>query len=1003
MDLCVGRTRYFRAFVLFACLVMVGYGLPAIAQQSPIEEEEEMSPEQREAYEQAMEKSFEEEITVTGSLIPRPTTEAMSPVAVLEPEEITYSGVTRIEDLVAQMPQVFQAQNATISNGASGTATVALRHLGSVRTLVLINGRRTVPGDAWSIAPDLNFIPSALVKRVDVLTGGASSVYGADAVAGVVNFILDTDFTGVRGTINYAVFQHNNNDKQAQQMNEDRGFPFPSGNTVDGDTYNINLAIGSKFADGKGHASVYVDHRNVDALLKSERDFTNCSPWAGFAGPECGGSSTTPRGRFLAFDRDFGLGGDYVLTLAEEGGDGHSFRPRTGEVFNYGPFNHMQRPDEKWSFGAFANYEINEHFDVYSEVMFMDDYSEAQIAPTGNFGRTTVINCDNPMLSDQQRDLICTSLGYGPDDMANLTILRRNIEGTPRLDRLRHTSWRLVSGVRGDLNDYWSYDVYGLWAEVSSPQMYVNDFASNRILESLLIEGDPDDPSTWTCAPGASPGCVPWNIFQEGGVTQEAIAFLEIDALVLSGARTALVNGTLFGDLEGWGLTIPSASEGIQVAVGLEYREESIYVYPDAARASGNIAGFGGATVPIDAKYDVSEVFIEALIPIVQDATGFRDLSMELGYRHSDYSTSGTAPNYKAQMAWAPTDSYKFRAGLNRATRSPNVRELFAPQGFGLGGTEDICAGPNPGFTQEQCARTGVTASQYGNVLGNPAGQYNTFGGGNPFLDPETADTITVGFVWTPQSIPGLSMTLDYYDIEITDTIGSLNSDDIVQTCAETGDPALCSLIHRDSAGTLWLTEAGFTETNNQNIGQLYGEGVDFNFAWLIGLGDAGYLNTSLMGTSMLTDRFANPLIDYDCVGYYGNQCGIPDAKWKHRARVSWETNFNWVFTLGWRYSGSVLVDDASPNPQLGNPGNIEGPYGWKVNDAYELPAYNYLDLAVSWNVNRNIQWVLGVNNVMDKDPPLGPDMSGNDYGPGWYGYYDPWGRYVHTSLQFNF
>jgi len=1004
MDSCVGRTRYFRAFVLIACLAMVGYGLPAIAQENPIENEEEMSPEQRAAMEQAMEKSFEEEITVTGSLIPRPTTEAMSPVAVLEPEEITYSGVTRIEDLVAQMPQVFQAQNATVANGASGTATVALRHMGSIRTLVLINGRRTAPGDAWAIAPDLNFIPSALVKRVDILTGGASSVYGADAVAGVVNFVLDTDFTGVRGGINYAVFQHDNSNATAAAMNEARGFPYPTGSTMDGDAWDINIAVGGKFADGKGHASAYIDHRNIDALTKSERDYTNCSPSEGTDGPVCGGSSTTPRGRFLSYNPDWSFHGDYVLTLTQEGDDGHSFRPRTGEVFNYGPFNHLQRPDQRWLAGAFANYEINDNFDVYTEFMFMDDYSEAQIAPTGNFGRTDTINCNNPMLSAQQFDTLCTQTGLGMDDIANVIILRRNLEGNPRTNLFRHTSWRAVAGLRGDINDYWSYDVYGLYAETSSPQMYINDFHEDRIAEALNITGDPGDPATWECQPGASDGCVPWNIFQEGGVTQEAIAFLEVDAVLLSGAKTYVANATLFGDLEGWGLTIPMASEAIQVAVGAEYREESLYVRPDEVYEQGLRAGSGGQTVPVSGKYDVTEVFIETLIPIVQDVTGVRDLSMELGYRYSDYSTSGTSPNYKAQIAWAPTDSWKFRLGLNRATRAPNVRELFRPQGLGLGGTEDICANDPatgvPSASLEQCQRTGMTAAQYGTILPNPADQYNSLNGGNPDLDPETADTLTAGIVWTPQSLPGLSLTVDYYDIEITDTIGSLGADDIVQQCALTGDPFLCGLVHRDVQGTLWLTDDAYTITTQQNLGSLYGEGIDLNFAWLIGLGDAGYLNTSLIGTYMLTDRFANPLIDYDCVGFYGNQCGIPDAEWRHRARFSWETNFNWVFTMGWRYIDSVLIDDASSNPAIGNP-SLEELH--KTNGVWENPSFNYIDLAVSWNINRNIQWVLGCNNVFDEEPPLAPGISPNDYGPGMYGYYDPWGRYIHTSLQFTF
>ena len=1001
---CFGRSRYFRAVLCVTCLVMIGYGLPAIAQESPIEKEEEMSPEQRQAYEQSMEKSFEEEITVTGSLIPRPTLEAMSPVATLEPEEIAYSGVTRIEDLVQQMPQVFAAQNSTVANGASGTATIALRHLGSVRTLVLINGRRMVPGDAWAIAPDLNFIPTALVKRVDILTGGASSVYGADAVAGVVNFILDSEFTGVRGNISYAVFQHDNNNAVARSMNEARGFPVPEGSTIDGDQFNVNLAIGGKFADGKGHGSVYVDFRNVDALTKSARDYTNCSPSRGADGPVCGGSSTTPRGRFLSYDPNWGFVGDYVLTLAEEGGDGHSFRPRTGEVFNYGPFNHLQRPDRKWSAGGFANYEINEHFDVYAEVMFMDDYSEAQIAPTGNFGRTDTINCDNPMLSEQQFDLVCTQAGFGPEDTANLIILRRNLEGGNRTNLFRHTSWRFIAGLRGDITDNWSYDVYGLYAEVSSPQSYINDFHEDRIANALNIVGDPDDPDTWVCATGSADGCVPWNIFLEGGVTQEAIDYLSVNAVLLSGAKTQVLNGTVFGDLEGWGWTIPMASEAIQVAVGAEWREESLYVNPDEVYELGLRAGSGGQTVPIDGKYDVQELFIEALIPVVQDSRGFRDLSFELGYRYSKYNLSGTAPNYKMQGSWAITDSWKFRMGVNRATRAPNVRELFRPQGLGLGGSEDICANDPvtgvPQATLEQCVRTGMTAAQYGTVLQNPADQYNTLAGGNPLLIPETADTLTAGIVWTPQSIPGLSLTLDYYDIEITDTIGSLQADDIIQTCAITGDPVLCDLIHRDVSGTLWLTDDAFTITTNQNIGQLYAEGIDVNFNWLIGLGDAGYLNTSLIGSYLLTDRFSNPLIDYDCVGYYGNQCGIPDALWRHRARFSWETNFNWVFTMGWRYIHSVLIDDASPNPALGNPGLIES---WKINGGYKNPAFNYIDLAASWNIGKNLQWVFGCNNIFDEEPPLAAGVSPNDFGPGMYGYYDPWGRYLHTSLSFTF
>lgn len=982
---------WFKTILCITCLLLAG---PAFAQ------EEELTPEQEAAMEQAMEKSFEEEITVTGSLIPRPTTEAMSPVTTVDPEVITYSGVTRIEDLVRQMPQVISYQNSTASNTASGTATVDLRHLGSVRTLVLINGRRTVPGDAWEIAPDLNFIPAALIKRIDILTGGASTVYGADAVAGVVNFILDDTFTGVRGGISYAGFHHNNNNALAAEINEEAGFDYPSGSTFDGEAYDINIALGGNFADGKGHATAYVDYRHITAMQKDARDYTNCSvAYLGDEGPECSGSATRPTGTFWSFDHDFNTIELYMIDTIADGGDGRTLIPWDGRAFNYAPQNFHQRPDVRWTAGAFVDYEINEHFDVYTEFMFMDDFSDAQIAYTGNFGVTETINCDNPMMSAQQMDLLCTQAGYGPTEDANMYILRRNVEGAGRNNALTHTSWRLLAGVKGDITDYWSYDFYGMHAEVQSPQEYENDFSITRITEALNVVGERDDPSTWECSSG-NDACVPWNPFVEGGVTQESLDYIYINTELLSGATTQMVHGSLFGDLEGWGLKLPSASEGIQVAVGGEYRVESLYVHPDEAQTSGDIAGFGGATVRVEGEYKVKEAFIEALIPFVQDATGFRDLSMELGYRYSDYNTSGSYPSYKAQFAWAPTDSWKFRVGYNRATRAPNVRELFSPQRQGLGGSEDICSTATPSATLEECMRTGVTEGQYGNITPNLANQYNTRIGGNPDLIPEVADTLTAGIVWTPQSIAGLSLTIDYYDIEITDTIASFNFNDIVRTCANTGDPALCDLIHRGPGGSLWLSPTGYVETTNQNIGVVQTEGVDLNFAWLVGLGNSGYLNTSLVGGYRMANFFDNPLIDYDCVGFYGNQCYMPDPKWRHTSRFSWETNFNWVFTLGWRYIGSVLIDDASSDPDLANEALIDT---WKLNGSYENPAFNYFDLSTSWNFATNFQWVLGVSNIFDEEPPLGAGVDPNDYAAGMYGFYDPWGRYVHTSIQFNF
>ena len=209
----------------------------------------------------------------------------------------------------------------------------------------------------------------------------------------------------------------------------------------------------------------------------------------------------------------------------------------------------------------------------------------------------------------------------------------------------------------------------------------------------------------------------------------------------------------------------------------------------------------------VDEGYKVNELFVEALVPIVQDAKMFRDFSLELGYRYSDYSTSGGFNTYKGLLNWAFTDSLRIRGGYNRAVRAPNVWDLFQPQRFNLGGQADICAGLDPSATFAECQNTGMTpVTVRHRVTENPAGQYNTLVGGNPALIPETADTITAGVVWTPQNIPGLSVTLDYYNISITDAIGSLGPEDIIQQCAASGDPATCALIFRDRLGSLWLT-----------------------------------------------------------------------------------------------------------------------------------------------------------------------------------------------------
>ena len=973
-----------------------------------------------------------EEVVVTGSRIVRKDLVSASPVTVIGAEEVSLSGEARIEDLVQALPQAFNAQNSTVANGSSGTATVDLRNLGSQRTLVLVNGRRLMGGDPQSPSADLNNIPGALVKSVEVLTGGASAVYGADAVSGVVNFVLDTDFEGLQASAGYSTYQHNNRNEALQAINEAKGFEVPKGNMFGGATKTFNIALGGEFADGKGHASAYMTYRDIEQLTKSQYDFTNCTVNAYNSGPGCGGSSTTPWGTFIVPSVDYDADGNPVqsthdqldvdgnvvldvdgnavqeLTFDDDGNavwdmtslsykvdpETGAFVPRDGAVFNYGPFNHIQRPDTTFTAGSFINYEFSDKVEGYMEFMFMDNSTDAQIAPSGNFYRSSSINCDNPMLSAEQLALICTNNFLGGSDTAPIYIGRRNIEGGPRTSKMRHTNYRMVAGLRGELNDTWSYDAYGLYATSIYNSMYINDLNTSRLIDALNVITDPDTGEA-VCASG-NDGCAPWDIFTKGGVTQEALDYIATTAVSKGWTKTQVLSASVSGDLGDYGIKLPGAEDGVAVAMGAEYRSESLAYEPDEVFAKGLRAGSGGASPPIEGGFNVTEVFAEASVPLAQGKDMIQDLTLELAGRYSEYNLSGGQLTYKAQLLWSPVDDIKFRAGYNRAVRAPNVVELYDPQGYGLGGNNDICGGATPEATLAQCQLTGVTAAQYGNILLNPAEQYNTLGGGNPSLTPEVANTYTIGAVITPSALPGFSATIDWYDIKISDVVGVLGADDVIQTCANTGDADLCSKIHRDSLGTVWLTQDGYTETFRDNIGNLRSQGIDVGMNYIADMGDTGTLRFDLKGTYLMKHNFSNPLTDYDCKGYFGGQCGTPMSTWRHKLRVTWDTSFDTSISFAWRYTGGAEIDDASPDTDLASPSLMAK---WAANGIDKVSGQSYFDLAFTHDLTENVMITGGINNLLDREPVIFPSFSSTGYG----NTYDTRGRRLFINAKFNF
>jgi len=446
-----------------------------------------------------------QDIVITGTRIPQPNLTSASPVTVLSSQEVKLSGTTRTEDLINSLPQAFASQGSAISNGSTGTASVNLRGLGSARTLVLVNGRRLQPGDprTGSIA-DINFIPVAIVKRVDVLTGGASSVYGADAVAGVVNFIMDSNFTGLRIDAQASTFMHYNNASNSiigGNFAANRNFRPPHGWSVNGGAQDIAAAFGANFDDNRGHIMAYATYRKQDAVLQASRDYSFCSLAARTAAQgglgsgtpprdfNCGGSGTSANGSFFTNVGTFQVGGP----------NGNQFVPGN-TPFNFGPYNFYQPPDERYTFGAFAEYEIAPGARPYLEAMFMQDTSNSQIAPSGAFlGNITTLNCDNPLLSTQQFNTICvpnnTFVDANGVTRAIAYVGRRNVEGGGRADHLEHTAFRIVGGIKGDILRGVSYDAYYQFGTTRLSQVYQNDFSVQRLAMALDVVANPASPA----------------------------------------------------------------------------------------------------------------------------------------------------------------------------------------------------------------------------------------------------------------------------------------------------------------------------------------------------------------------------------------------------------------------------------------------------------------------------------------------------------------------------
>ncbi|WP_068070679.1 TonB-dependent receptor domain-containing protein [Novosphingobium lentum] len=961
----------------------------------------------------------QQQIIVTGSRIANPNLTSISPVTVVSSQEVKNQGTTRVEDLLNSLPQVFASEGSSDANGASGIATVDLRDLGSVRTLVLINGRRLGAGDPSDVVADLNFIPGALIKRVDVLTGGASATYGSDALAGVVNFVLNTDFEGVQLDAQTSFYQHNNDYSNANYLGalKARGYQQPIGNTVDGAGKNVNLTIGAGFDDGRGHVTAYAGYRRVNPVTQGDRDYSYCGYSAGTSSGSnyytCGGSSTAANGRFRR-TQNVGLGANpvysptgtsFTLNPAAPG----TFRTysSTRDGFNFNPYNYFQRPDERYTMGAFAHYKINDSFDPYLEVMFMDDHTRAQIAPSGAFyGTDFFINCNNAQASAAQLTALCGAAA-GSATLQSVYLGRRNIEGGGRVDDLRHTDYRIVTGMKGQIADGISYDVYGQYYKALLTETYENDFSRAKLNRALnVVTGPGGTPVCASAIPNAQgqvidPLCVPYNVFAIGGVTPGAVAYLQTPGKRDGASTEYIASGSLSFDLGKYGFQSPFAADGVQMAIGAEYRKEVVKLSNDQEFLTGDLAGQGTpfGVRDINGSYTVREFFGEVAVPLVSEKPGIYQLAFTGGYRYSDYSLTGSTNTYKLQMEYAPIQQVRFRAGYNRAVRAPNSLELFSTPNVGLFAGSDPCAGASPTASAAACALTGVTAAQYGTIDKNPANQYNQQTSGNTGLRPEKSDTYTLGVVVNP--LPNFSFTVDGYDIRIKQLISTLGAQFILNQCISGGNPFYCNAIQRAPGGSLF-TGTGFVANPTLNLGSEKTRGIDVTALYKLNVGRGESVSFDLVGTYL--DKFEVEPVSgalstgkYNCAGLFGLTCGTPLPKWRHKLRVTWADADGLSVSAAWRYFNHVTNDQNDSNPLLGNgPGTVNP-------EVARIPSVSYFDFTMSARIGDNYTFRVGVQNIMDKTPPV-TDSNYTNNGSGTYAQvYDALGRYVFAGFTLNF
>lgn len=959
-------------------------------------------------------REIEEEVVVTGTRLSTNGMDAPTPVAVIGAEEFALSGTLNVETLLVDSPQ-FSANQLdgpkanTVQAGAPiGVSTLNLRNFGPSRNLVLINGRRgAISGPGMTT--DINTLPTALIKRTEVVTGGSSAVYGSDAIAGVVNFILEDHFEGVK-------------------LDAQSRWDEPTGTQ----SYSIDLTVGGDFDNSNGNLTASIGFLERGGFTREDRgDFADpsfsdgcvtrasysdtrlgtpldvpagqtCTQAGGRLGLVGGGSSTPPNGRIgnlplvgsaqsdAALDAALIAAGlqDMTSLGALFDATGTSVRPFVSpdDRFDLGPNSFLITPQKRWMTNVFGSYALNPKMTGYLEAHYSNNNASVQIAPTnvvGNF----LVETNNPYLSEPMQNVLTeldrretgtTTITQGslvlnttPDDgVAILNYNRRFNDLQARFADADHQVFRAVIGVRGDFGRSTglfrdlAYDVYYSNAQTTEVDVQLGSVSKSAVQRSMLSQN------------GQAPLL---NLFGNGNISAQAAAAISISSV----SKIAAEQEVMVASLTGIAFDLPAGP--VDFAVGAESRHASAEYIPDAYLSSDDVSGWNSARATKGSQ-SVNEMFGEFRLPVLTHLPGVERLALNGAFRYSDYNVGADDAEwtYSSGLEWAASASLTFRGQFQHAIRAPNVGELFGGQGSDGPTATDPCSANQPLSEQTQavrdtCIATGVPAEAVFTAGVQPSPYLIQIRGGNPALNPEESDTTTFGVIYQPTAIEGLAVTLDLFTIELEDAIAPLgggglqNVLDLCYTTLQNPNSVYCRAINRDPISGE-IAGPNYVYTTNANIGGVKTSGLDllvrysFDTAWgLFGQASTWQINSSWTYTDEFTVTPIQELpgITNECVGAWGGTCGQPIPAWKGTTRFNWQSG-NSTLSLRTRYIDSLTTDRIAVPKARGD--------SYPDEDAFvhaKIDSYIYFDLTGTYALSEATTLTLGISNLLDKEPPV--------------------------------